>query len=70
VPIFLLLLALHAIPVALAVQLQPARIFWLLDFLAIAYVVWAMAEGAASIPGARGSPQPRSSCSRPPAAGT
>jgi len=31
--------------VALAIQLQPARIFWMLDFLTVVYVVWAAAEG-------------------------
>src|SRR3712207_1335607 len=44
--IFLLTLPLHAIGLALAVQLQPARLFWMLDFLATVYVVWALAEGA------------------------
>ena len=43
--IFLLTLPLHAIPLALAVQLQPARLFWMLDLLATIYVVWALAEG-------------------------
>ena len=31
--------------VALAIQLQPARIFWMLDLLAVVYVVWVAAEG-------------------------
>ena len=31
--------------VALAVQLQPARVFWMLDFVAIIYLVWLAAEG-------------------------
>lgn len=44
---FLLLLPLQAAHVALAIQLQPARIFWMLDFLAVTYVVWALAEGLA-----------------------
>jgi hypothetical protein len=43
--VFAAALALHTQPVALAVQLQPARIFWMLDFLATAYVVWALVEG-------------------------
>ena len=43
--IFLLTLPLHAMRLALAVQLQPARLFWMLDFLATVYVVWALAEG-------------------------
>lgn len=32
--------------VALAIQLQPGRIFWMLDLLAVVYLVWAAAEGA------------------------
>lgn len=35
---------LNAAHVALAIQLQPARVFWILDFLATIYVVWALAE--------------------------
>jgi hypothetical protein len=31
--------------VAIAIQLQPARVFWMLDFLTVVYVVWALAEG-------------------------
>jgi hypothetical protein len=31
--------------VALAVQLQTARVFWMLDVLATIYLVWALAEG-------------------------
>jgi hypothetical protein len=31
--------------IALAIQLQPARVFWMLDFLAVAYLVWLVAEG-------------------------
>jgi hypothetical protein len=54
VPVFLLFLAMHAARIALAVQLQPARVFWLLDFLALVYAVWALAEGARlSVPRAR-----------------
>jgi hypothetical protein len=45
VAIFLVALVLHAARVALAIQLQPARIFWMLDFAATVYVVWALAEG-------------------------
>lgn len=52
-----LLLALFAVTlpfaaahVQLAIQLQPARIFWMLDFLAVVYAVWAMAEGSGSSP--------------------
>jgi hypothetical protein len=44
VVIFAALLPLNAARVALAIQLQPARIFWMLDFLATIYVVWALAE--------------------------
>ncbi len=36
--------------VALAIQLQPARTFWMFDFLAIIYVVWALAEGRTPTP--------------------
>ena len=44
VVVFLVAVCLHAAHVALAVQLQPARVFWMLDFLAIVYAVWAVAE--------------------------
>lgn len=37
-------LVFHALNVALAFQLQPARIFWMFDFLAVIYAVWWMAE--------------------------
>lgn len=47
-PVFLIAAALSAARVALAIQLQPARVFWMLDFLATVYVVWAAAEGAAA----------------------
>ena len=43
--VFAATLAPNAARVALAIQLQPARIFWMLDFLAVIYVVWAAAEG-------------------------
>lgn len=43
--LFAVLLPLNAAHVQLAVQLQPARMFWMLDFLATIYLVWAMAEG-------------------------
>ena len=46
--VFAIALALNAARVALAIQLQPARIFWLLDFTATIYVVWALAEGGAA----------------------
>lgn len=35
----------HAIGITLAFQLQPARVFWMFDFLATIYIVWAVAEG-------------------------
>jgi hypothetical protein len=38
-------LVMHGIGVVLAIQLQPARLFWILDFLATIYLVWALAEG-------------------------
>ena len=43
--VFVAALPLNAAHVQLAVQLQPARVFWMLDFLATIYVVWALAEG-------------------------
>jgi hypothetical protein len=43
--VFGVALPLTAVPVALAVQLQTPRIFWMLDFLAVVYAVWAIAEG-------------------------
>lgn len=45
--LFLSALAAHAIGVTLAFQLQPARMFWMFDFLATVYIVWALAEGSA-----------------------
>ena len=35
----------HAMGIALAFQLQPARVFWMFDFLAVVHVVWWLAEG-------------------------
>ena len=43
--VFLLSLPFGAARVQLAIQLQPARIFWMLDLLATIYVVWGLAEG-------------------------
>jgi hypothetical protein len=40
VGVFLVSVPLTAVPIALAVQLQVNRVFWLLDFVAIAYVAW------------------------------
>lgn len=53
--VFAALLPFNAARVALAIQLQPARVFWMIDLLAVAYVVWLMAEGtgAASVSRAR-----------------
>jgi hypothetical protein len=45
VAVFFAALVLQTASVALAIQLQPARIFWMLDFTATVYVVWALAEG-------------------------
>jgi hypothetical protein len=42
--VFFALLPLHWMRLALAIQLQPARIFWMLDFLATVYIVGAIAE--------------------------
>lgn len=44
VVVFAVALPLNAMKIALAVQLQPARIFWMLDLLASIYVVWMLAE--------------------------
>ena len=46
--VFAVAVPLNAARVALAIQLQPARVFWMLDLLAIVYVVWAVAEGGRS----------------------
>jgi hypothetical protein len=43
--VFAVALPLTAAPLAIAVQLQTARIFWMLDFLAVVYAVWALVEG-------------------------
>jgi hypothetical protein len=43
--VFAATLPFNAARLALAIQLQPSRIFWMLDFLAVIYVVWAAAEG-------------------------
>jgi hypothetical protein len=50
VAVFAATLPLNAARVALAIQLQPARMFWMLDLLAVVYVIWAAAEGAAASP--------------------
>ncbi|MEX1129212.1 MAG: hypothetical protein WEB50_11645, partial [Vicinamibacterales bacterium] len=43
--VFLAALVCHAAGIVLAFQLQPARVFWMFDFLATIYVVWGLAEG-------------------------
>jgi hypothetical protein len=45
VVVFFAWLPFNAARVALAVQLQVSRLFWVLDFLATIYLVWALAEG-------------------------
>ena len=47
VAVFLIAVVLNAARIALAIQLQPARIFWMLDFLATIYIIWAIAEAGA-----------------------
>ena len=47
VAVFVCWLPFNAAHVALAVQLQASRVFWLLDLLATFYLVWGMAEGTA-----------------------
>ena len=42
--IFIAALWLQSKDIALAIQLQPARTFWMFDFLATTYVVWVFAE--------------------------
>jgi hypothetical protein len=42
--VFAVALVLQAQRLAIAMQLQPARIFWMLDFLATIYAVWAVSE--------------------------
>ena len=50
VVVFFIVLPFNAARIALAIQLQPARVFWMLDFLAVTYVIWAAAEGLAPRP--------------------
>jgi hypothetical protein len=45
--VFAAALPLNVARVALAVQLQTPRVFWMLDLLATIYAVWALAEGMA-----------------------
>jgi hypothetical protein len=44
VAVFAIALAFQSRGVALAIQLQPARMFWMLDFLAVVYLIWLLAE--------------------------
>ncbi len=52
--LFLAWLPFDAAHVALAVQLQLSRVFWLLDMFATVYLVWLISEGAWGAWGARG----------------
>lgn len=53
VVLFVCWLPFNAARVALAVQLQLARVFWMLDVLATVYLVWWLAEGTAARPAPR-----------------
>jgi hypothetical protein len=44
VAVFAIALPLNAARLALVIQLQVPRVFWMLDFLAIAYLIWLIAE--------------------------
>jgi hypothetical protein len=46
--VFATALPLNAAHLAIVVQLQTPRVFWMLDFLATIYAVWALAEGTAA----------------------
>lgn len=50
VAVFALAVPLNAMRLALAIQLQPGRIFWMLDLLAVVYLVWRLGEGVAASP--------------------
>jgi hypothetical protein len=50
VVVFLVAAAFNHARLALAIQLQPARIFWMLDFLALVYLVWLAADSASTSP--------------------
>jgi len=47
--IFFAWLPFSAAHVAIAVQMQVTRVFWMIDFLGTVYLVWAIAEGAGSV---------------------
>jgi len=51
--VFAVLLPLNAARIALVVQLQTPRIFWMLDLMATLYVVWALADAAGTTGRAR-----------------
>lgn len=50
VGVFLIALPLNAARLAIVIQLQIPRVFWMLDFLAIAYLIWLIAEDARPSP--------------------
>jgi hypothetical protein len=50
VAVFALAVPFNAVRLALAIQLQPGRIFWMLDLLVVVYLVWRLGEGAAASP--------------------
>lgn len=45
--VFAVALLLHAVGITIAIQLQPARVFWMFDLLATIYIVWLLGEGLA-----------------------
>jgi hypothetical protein len=47
--VFVVALPLNAARIALVVQLQTPRIFWMLDLMATLYVVWALADAAGTV---------------------
>jgi hypothetical protein len=53
VVIFFAWLPFSAAHVAIAVQMQVTRVFWMIDFLGTVYLVWAFAEGTAAAIGRR-----------------
>ena len=46
--LFLLSIAASAAHVAIAVQLQTNRVFWIADFATAAYLAWALMDGVAA----------------------
>ena len=59
--LFLASVPLAASRVVLALQLQVPRVLWMLDLLAVIYLVWILAEGPAGDPAATATPPPRPS---------